>query len=159
MAISYSQGKLPTTVTDNNVDIPIIDPTKWEEDRSGFLSSNNVRQARYVYADGDKGYEMTLTVRVTLDNPRDAEAQQHVSIKLTTRQLIADSVAGTTLIGKRISYFIGWEIPLENTVTTAELRLGLGSIYGATCDGIASGVPGNGHIERIGRLLPNLTFA
>lgn len=159
MSITKTQAKLPTAVTDNNVDIAYLDPTKWVEDRTGIIASANVSQARYVYADGNKAHSMTLTIRIALDSATKRDAMQHVSVKLSTRQLIADSVSGITSVGKPIVYFIGYEIPIENDVPTADLRLGLSAIYGATCDGITAGVPGNGYLDTLGQLVPNILSA
>lgn len=152
MSIARTIGKLPTAVTDNNTDIPMLDITKL------FLNGNktdgNLRTAHYVYADGDDSYEVAVDVRITLDNPKAADAQRHVTVKVTTRQLSTDSVTGLTTVGKPVAFFIGYEVPLEGTVTVAEIRLGLGTAYGLTCDGVTAGVPGNGFIQKLAYLIP-----
>jgi hypothetical protein len=152
MTITRTIGKMPTATTDNNVDVAILDKTKLS-----LLSSvvnGNLRTAKYVYADGDKSYEASLEVRISLDAPKVADALQHVSVKYTTRQLLADSVTGLTTIGKPVSFFIGYEVPLEGTVTNAELMLGFSTIFGATLGTITAGVAADTIINDLGFLIP-----
>lgn len=153
MAITRTIGKMPTATTDNNVDLAIVDKTKLSLLGSAVVSGN-LRTAKYIYADGDKSYEVSVEVRIQLDPPKAQDALQHVSIKYTTRQLLADSVTGLTTIGKPVAFFIGYEVPLEGTVTNAELMLGLSSIYGLTLGTITAGVGADTIINDLGFLIP-----
>jgi hypothetical protein len=143
MTITKTLAKLPGAVTDNNVDIAVIAQSDLKYQRTEKSTDGLSTTQFYILATGDPSQEVSVTVRLAFDGPKVTQRKRRLTIKLVTSQLIADSVAGTTVLGDSVESFIGWAVPMDGSVVVADLRMLLSSMYGLTFDAVTSGVPSN----------------
>jgi hypothetical protein len=155
MAITKSTNKIPAAATDNNVDLWWLDQTKLKFD-SDVFENPQTRVVTYAFADGDPALRAYVTVRIVVDSAKQKDPMRRITIKFHTLQLIADSVAGTTLPGQKIAAFIGFEVPADGSVSVADLRSLLSVAYGLTADTVTTGVMSNALITELAHLVPTL---
>jgi hypothetical protein len=156
MTITKTLGKIPTAVTDNNVDIAVLAQSDLDLISQEKSPDGLVRTATYVYAAGDPAQELTVIVRIASDKLTSKAPKRRVTIRLVSNQVIEDSVAGTTVNGDSIESFIGYVIPIDGSVAVADLRLLLSTVYGLTFDSVTSGAPSNALLTKTAFLTPLL---
>lgn len=144
-----STSKLVGSVSDNNVDIGILN-------QSNLVLNNKLSQfsnplsalAVYDYRSGDPTYPATVRSRMAVDGPKVLIPTFQWTVAFETLQLTADEDSNIVEQAPE-QWGIWYRGPQKRRSTAATISRGFGSVLGLTGGSIASGVIDTGRIGEV----------
>jgi len=147
-ATTYTINKLPSAVSDNNVDLMTLTQAAF----SLNLDRSGPGFAFYDYATGDNSLPAAITSRLT-QNKKIAIPTFQWTLAFETSQLETDGDSNI-VIGSDVTYGLWVKGPIRHRPTAAEVLGGLGAVYAATGASISAGAIDTGRVTRMLQLNP-----
>lgn len=136
--ISISLPTQPSSVTDDNIDLWLLDRTKWVLDGSA-ITENGARIQPYKYNDGDSRYPLRATVKQQVDKSGALPLQRNTLMLYPTIKR-ADDVAETDVAVGEAGFGIIFNVPADNSISQDDVYKWLTAAFGAMFKTATAGV-------------------
>jgi len=133
-------NKVPTSATDNNVDVVMFTKSLFERVKEVTDPSGLATAVWYKYITGDESIDLWVVVRIALDGPKAKNRKKRVTLRLLTSTLIEDADA-INQPGEDIECGLFWVLPVNGKVSASQIRNLTSAVYGLTFVSVTSGAP------------------
>lgn len=139
MTVASTIPSQPVSATDNNVDLWMLDRTKWVPAGPVRTEGRN-RIQDYTFDDGDARYPLRAQVRQTIDAPTSPRPMARNTVVLYPTVKKSDDVAETDIAAGECEFGMFYNVPADNSISSDDIYKWLTATLGAYLKTVTSGV-------------------